>query len=232
MRASRIAVAAVAALLWAGCGEDDDARDAGAAPRAVTTPAAGDRARPLPKVPGPLRAGLYTTSIRPRLELNLGRGWRLVNPDTIIFGDDPQAGPYISVVQPPRVVSPSARVRGERVPAADLLPTPADLAGWLARHPLMEASKPRRAPLAGRRVPTVELRVNKGYRSRACPGRCVLLFAFGPDSFGFLPVGSRLRAYILDGVGGGPVSVGIFGSVDADLGVAERVLRDARFVRG
>lgn len=230
MRAD-LAGAALAALVVAGCGGDGSTR-AATKPKPSPSPSAAVSTRPLPTLPGPLEPGSYTTGIKPRLRLKLGRGWRLVNTDTILYGDDPQAGPYISIVQSPRVVDPERRFTSEKIPSDALLPTPRDLAGWFARHPRMEGRLHRRATLAGRRVPRVDVRVVRGYRFKGCPKACVVVFAFGPDNFGFLPVGTVLHAYVVDGPGG-PVSIGAFGAgkrFAVDGAVAERVLREASFV--
>lgn len=216
-------------MALSACGSSGDTADP--RPAAKRTPAPERaRSRPLPKVPGPLKPGVYMTDTKPRLELPLGPGWRVVNPDVIVLGDDPQAGPLLGVIAPPRVIDPEFRGVGEVVPQKSLLRAPSDLAGWLARHPAMTAEEPREASIGGRKLRLVDLRVTGGYRSRVCPGRCVLLFAFGPKQYGFLPTGSSLRAYVTPGPSG-PVSIGVFG-LGADLGPAEQVLKKARFVEG
>lgn len=219
----------IGALAIGGCGEADGGADA---PRSRATPApqaaAESRGRPLPKVPGPLKPGVYTTSIKPRLRLKLGRGWRLLNPDTILFGEDPAKGPILSVIEPARLVDPRRRFLGEKVPTDALIPVPRDLAGWFARHPRMNSRPPERAMLGGRRVQRVDLRVDRGYPFKNCPGPCVLLFAFGPGQFGFVPEKTAVRIYVIDGPTG-PIPLGMLASSVDRLEIAERVLSNASF---
>lgn len=229
--------ASYAALAWcalamAGCGGSDGGSAGVPSATPFATAAAGGSARKLPTQPGPLEPGTYITSIKPRLKLTLGRGWRVLNDATVMYGDDPQAGPLLSIVQPPRVVDPRRSFIGEKIPADALTPTPRDLAGWFARHPRMKGRLLKNQTLAGRRVQRVDVEVTRGYRHKGCPKACVVIFAFGPGAFGFVTEGSVVRAYMVD-TPSGEVAIAILGEAArlAEVGeVAEKVLRNARFV--
>lgn len=234
MRADRIALVLVA-LTLTGCGGSDSSAGAPQAGRDPTATGARTATRPgtrpLPTQPGPLAPGTYTTKLQPRLQLRFGRGWRVLNEDTMLLGDDPQVGPILSFVQPPRVVDPRRSFTGEEVPPDALVPTPRDMAGWFARHPRMRVRLRRGETLAGRRVQRVDLRVIRGYRYKNCAEPCVLLFAFRSDFFGGVTEGWDLRIRVVDDPAG-PILIGTIGDparMAARAEVAEEVLRSATF---
>jgi hypothetical protein len=225
----------VAAFLTAGaCGDDDD--DADRAPATSDTPAGTSTeaaaAKPLPRAPGPLPPGAYTTAaFTPTVSFSIGRGWRVLAPEdrtfaTLVHGADQD--PLLAFVRPVRVIDPRRRYTGE-VPEDALLPLPDDLVEWLARHPRLNASGRKAVTVGGVRGTQIDIAVESPYP--ACLDPCVLFFATSPDFTVQAAESQKIRATRLE-VEGQQILIGILASerrFAALVPVAERVVETIKF---
>jgi hypothetical protein len=224
----------VASLLAAGaCGDDDDEDRSAAtseAPTETSTEAAASE--PLPQAPGPVPPGTYTTAVfEPGVSFSLGRGWRVLAPETptfatLVHGEDQD--PLLAFVRPVRVFDPRRRYGGE-VPEDALLPVPDDLVDWLARHPRLKTTEPKEVTVGGVRGEQIDISVESPYA--ACLEPCVMFFATGPDFFVQAVESQDIRATGLE-VESQQILIGILASernFDELVPIAERVVQTVDF---
>jgi hypothetical protein len=235
VRTCFLAVLVAAVLTVGACGDDDDQEPATATRETTAGASSGaEAAEPLPRAPGPLTPGAYVTEVfEPTMSFSLGRGWRVLAPETPTFATLVHGGggePLLAFVRPVRVVDPERRYpRG--VPESGLLPIPDDLAGWLARHPLLKAGERKTVTVGGVRGTQIDITVESPYRSAGCPAPCVLFFATSPEFMVQATEGQRIRATILE-VDGEQIAIGILASDEGfeELAApAEQVVETLRF---
>ena len=231
----RLLALLVALIVTAGaCGDDDDEDRAPAtqetSTRETTTEAAA--AEPLPPVPGPVPPGVYTTGVfKPTVSFTLGRGWRVLAPEsatfaTLVHGAD--RDPLLAFVRPVRVVDPDRRFTGE-VPQDALLPVPDDFVGWFARHPRLGTSGRKAVTVGGERGTQIDISIEAPYP--ACGGPCVQFFATAPGSLVPASDLQKIRATQLE-VDGQRFLIGILATEQgfAELvPVAEQVVETIEF---
>ena len=233
MRKSLLALL-VALIVTAGaCGDDDDEDRTPATQETSTGETTTEAvAEPLPRVPGPVPPGAYTTAVfKPTVSFTLGRGWRVLAPEsptfaTLVHGADQD--PLLAFVRPVRVVDPGRRYEGE-VPQDALLPVPDDLVGWFARHPRLKTSGRKTVTVGGVRGTQIDISIEAPYP--ACLEPCVQFFATAPGVLVPALDSQKIRATQLE-VDGQRFLIGILAAEEgfAELvPVAEQVVETIEF---
>ncbi len=166
-------------------------------------------ARPLPESAQDLRPGEYhTEAFEPALSFTVGKGWALECPE----GPDfvcllpPGGQTRLRFVNVDEVYEPSGLVDM----SGRTTPPPADLVGFLERHPYLETDKPQQISvggIGGEQLDVAVADLPKSYPKGLCVSDCVQLSVFSDGDDWAVEEGNKNRLTVLEGVKGETVVI-------------------------
>jgi hypothetical protein len=178
------------------------------------------KARPLPEDPKTLRPGTYRSEeFKPSLSFHVGKGWSsspLEASDVLQIARGQTAG--LGFVNVQEAYKPT------KTGAPNVVDAPEDMVGWLQQHPYLQTSKPEPVRVGG--VKGVQFDVVVGDRPQnyipVCTTivgnpNCVDLFRLSTGWPILLVEGEKVRAIVLEDVGGETVTIG-FSSPASEFG--------------
>jgi hypothetical protein len=178
------------------------------------------KARPLPEDPKTLRPGTYRSEeFKPSLSFHVGKGWSsspLEASDVLQIARGQTAG--LGFVNVQEAYKPT------KTGTPNVVDAPEDMVGWLQQHPYLQTSKPEPVRVGG--VKGVQFDVVVGDRPQnyipVCTTivgnpNCVDLFRLSTGWPILLVEGEKVRAIVLEDVGGETVTIG-FSSPASEFG--------------
>jgi hypothetical protein len=178
------------------------------------------KARPLPEDPKALRPGTYRSEeFKPSLSFHVGKGWSsspLEASDVLQIARGQTAG--LGFVNVQEAYKPT------KTGTPNVVDAPEDMVGWLQQHPYLQTSKPEPVRVGG--VKGVQFDVVVGDRPQnyipVCTTivgnpNCVDLFRLSTGWPILLVEGEKVRAIVLEDVGGETVTIG-FSSPASEFG--------------
>jgi hypothetical protein len=178
------------------------------------------KARPLPEDPKTLRPGTYRSEeFKPSLSFHVGKGWSsspLEASDVLQIARGQTAG--LGFVNVQEAYKPT------KTGGPNVVDAPEDMVGWLQQHPYLQTSKPEPVRVGG--VKGVQFDVVVGDRPQnyipVCTTivgnpNCVDLFRLSTGWPILLVEGEKVRAIVLEDVGGETVTIG-FSSPASEFG--------------
>jgi hypothetical protein len=178
------------------------------------------KARPLPEDPKTLRPGTYRSEeFKPSLSFHVGKGWSsspLEASDVLQIARGQTAG--LGFVNVQEAYKPT------KTGTPNVVDAPEDMVGWLQQHPYLQTSKPEPVTVGG--VKGVQFEVVVGDRPQnyipVCTTivgnpNCVDLFRLSTGWPILLVEGEKVRAIVLEDVGGETVTIG-FSSPASEFG--------------
>jgi hypothetical protein len=167
------------------------------------------KARPLPESGQDLSPGEYRTEVfEPALSFTVGKGWTLECPEgpDFVCLFPPGGQTRLRFVNVDEVYEPSELVDM----SGKTTPPPADLVGWLERHPYLKTDKPEPVKVGGIEGQQLDVAVAdlpKGYPEGLCVSDCVQLSVFTDGDDWAVEEGNKNRLTILEDVKGETVVI-------------------------